>query len=79
VLVRQYDVDLDFHFHAQWDVGADECAVAINDNRLTVTLQWFTYTLSPNNNLQGNTSAPALFMQAPLFDSFFQDLGGLPT
>jgi len=68
-------VNLDLHFHAQWDASADQCPMAINDNRLTVTLQWFIYTVSRDNNLQGHTSTSALFLQAPLFNSFVQDWG----
>ena len=37
--------------------------MSVNENRITVTLQWFTDTLSRNSSFQGNTSTSTRFMQ----------------
>jgi hypothetical protein len=40
--------------------------VAIHNNRLTITGQWLTDTVSRNQDFNGNTSAPTRFANARL-------------
>ena len=49
--VGHEDVNLDFHFHAQWGGTRNQCPVAVYDDRLAVTSELFVDALSRNYNL----------------------------
>jgi len=60
----------------QRDTSPNECPMSVNENRITVTLQWFTDTLSRNSNFQGNTSTSTRFMQGDFAPVLLSNCGG---
>src|ERR1035437_6798443 len=65
-IIRQDDMNLDSHPHAQRDGSRNQCPMTVDDDGLAFTGQRFSKTLGLDQNLQANPRASSGFTSAGL-------------